>query len=47
MSDHIYDELADRYAASSATGPPNALYDRPTILRLLGPLDGRRVPGIR
>ena len=43
MGDHIYDELADRYAASSASGPPNALYDRPTILRLLGPVQGRRV----
>lgn len=43
MGDHIYDELADRYAASSASGPPNALYDRPTILRLLGPVRGRRV----
>lgn len=43
MGDHIYDELADRYAASSASGPPNALYDRPANLRLLGPLQGRRV----
>lgn len=43
MGDHIYDELADRYAASSATGAPNALYDRPTVLALLGPLAGRRV----
>lgn len=43
MGDHIYNELADSYAASSASGAPNALYDRPTILRLLGPLQGRRV----
>lgn len=43
MSDHIYDELADSYARSSASGPPNALYDRPTILRLLGPLRDRHV----
>jgi SAM-dependent methyltransferase len=43
MGDHIYRELADDYAASSASGPPNALYDRPTILRLLGPVQGRRV----
>lgn len=43
MGDHIYDELADHYAASSASGPANALYDRPTILRLLGPVRGRRV----
>jgi len=43
MGDHIYNELADRYARSSASGAPNALYDRPTILRLLGPVQGRRV----
>lgn len=43
MGDHIYNELADRYAASSASGPPNALYDRPTMLQLLGPVQGRRV----
>lgn len=43
MGDHIYNELADRYARSSASGAPNALYDRPTILRLLGPVHGRRV----
>lgn len=43
MSDHIYDELADSYARSSASGPPNALYDRPTILGLLGPLRDRHV----
>ena len=43
MGDHIYDELADRYIRSSAHGPPNALYDRPTIKRLLGSVDGRRV----
>lgn len=43
MGDHVYTELADHYAASSAAGPPNALYDRPTILELVGPLEGRRV----
>ena len=43
MGDHIYDELADRYARSSASGAPNALYDRPTILRLLGPVRDRKV----
>lgn len=43
MGDHIYDQLADRYARSSAHGPPNALYDRPAVLRLLGPVEGRRV----
>lgn len=43
MGDHIYDELADCYATSSASGPTNALYDRPTMLKLLGPLRGRSV----
>ncbi len=43
MSDHIYNDLADRYIRSSAEGPPNALYDRPAIKHLLGPVDGRRV----
>lgn len=43
MSDHIYGELADRYARASASSAPNALYDRPAILRLLGPVHGRRV----
>lgn len=43
VSDRIYTELADRYARSSASGPPNALYDRPTIMSLLGPLAGRSV----
>jgi len=43
MGDHIYDELADHYAASSESSPPNALYDRPTVLRLLGPISGRTV----
>lgn len=43
MNDRIYTELADEYDHSSATGAPNALYDRPTILQLLGPLAGRDV----
>jgi SAM-dependent methyltransferase len=43
MGDHIYTDLADRYARSSATGPPNALYDRPAIRRLLGSVEGRTV----
>lgn len=43
VNDRIYSELAEAYDRSSATGPPNALYDRPTILRLLGPLAGRDV----
>jgi hypothetical protein len=42
MGEHVYRELADRYIASSAYGPPNALYDRPTIRHLLGPVDRRR-----
>lgn len=42
VQDRIYTELADEYDRSSATGPSNALYDRPTILQLLGPWsDGR------
>lgn len=43
MNDRIYTELADEYDRSSATGAPNALYDRPTILQLLGRLAGRKV----
>ncbi len=43
MDDRLYTDLADAYDRSSATGPPNALYDRPAILDLLGPLAGRRV----
>lgn len=43
MGDHIYDELGDHYAKASESGPPNALYDRPTMLHLLGSLEGRRV----
>jgi SAM-dependent methyltransferase len=43
MGDHVHDELADHEAASSATGPVNALYDRPAVLELLGDVRGRRV----
>lgn len=43
MSDHIYTRLADHYIRSSEAGAPNALYDRPAIMRLLGDLSGRRV----
>ncbi|MFC6287139.1 class I SAM-dependent DNA methyltransferase [Nocardioides sp. GCM10027113] len=43
MSRTIYTELAEEYARHSETGPPNALYDRPEILRLAGPLAGRDV----
>ncbi len=43
MNDRIYSELADHYARSSASAAPNALYDRPTILELAGPLAGRCV----
>ncbi|GAA2141749.1 hypothetical protein GCM10009844_12400 [Nocardioides koreensis] len=38
MSDRIYGELAERYDRSSELGPPNADYDRPTILQLAGPV---------
>lgn len=43
MNHAIYTDLADVYARHSETGPPNALYDRPEILRLAGPLAGRDV----
>lgn len=46
MGDHIYSELADRYARASASDAPKALYDRPTILRLLG-FDELAVPDER
>lgn len=43
MGDHIYRDLAERYIRSSRDGAPNALYDRPTIRHLLGPVAGRQV----
>lgn len=38
-----YDEIADRYAAGVDTAPYNALYERPAMLRMLPPVDGRQV----
>jgi SAM-dependent methyltransferase len=38
-----YDEIADRYAAGVDTAPYNALYERPAMLRMLPPVDGRHV----
>ncbi|HLM66000.1 MAG TPA: class I SAM-dependent methyltransferase [Longimicrobium sp.] len=38
-----YDEVADAYAARVETAPYNALYERPAMLALLPPLEGRRV----
>ncbi len=43
MSDRIYSELTENYHRLSASHPANALYDRPTILRLVGTLDGQHV----
>jgi SAM-dependent methyltransferase len=43
VNERIYTDLAEDYARSSEAGAPNALYDRPEILRLAGPLAGRRV----
>jgi SAM-dependent methyltransferase len=43
VNERIYTDLAEIYARSSEAGAPNALYDRPEILRLAGPLAGRRV----
>lgn len=39
----VYDELAADYAAKNATGPFNALYERPAMLSLLGDVSGKRV----
>lgn len=46
MSDHghfSYDAIADGYAAGVETAPYNALYERPAMLAMLPPVDGRRV----
>jgi len=43
VSDRIYSDLAENYHRLSASHPANALYDRPTILRLVGELDGQHV----
>jgi SAM-dependent methyltransferase len=44
VPDHgIYHEHAERYAAQSERSLPNAIYDRPAILRLAGELRSKRV----
>src|SRR6478735_5980403 len=39
----IYRRLADTYARVSVDNPVNTSYDRPTILRMAGDVQGRRV----
>lgn len=39
----LYHDHADTYADWSSINPVNCLYDRPTILRMAGALDSRRV----
>lgn len=39
----IFTDHASTYAAMSEQNPVNRAYDRPTILRLLGDIEGRRV----
>ncbi|HEV2131364.1 MAG TPA: class I SAM-dependent methyltransferase [Longimicrobiaceae bacterium] len=39
----VYEEIADRYAASVDTKPQNAFYERPAMLSVLPPLAGARV----
>lgn len=38
-----YDEIAEAYAAGVETAPYNALYERPAMLAMLPPVEGRRV----
>jgi SAM-dependent methyltransferase len=38
-----FDELAEEYAARVATKAHNAYYDRPAVISLLPPLEGKRV----
>jgi len=38
-----YDDIADAYASGVDSAPYNALYERPAMLDLLPPIDGRRV----
>lgn len=41
--DFSYDAIADGYAAGVETAPYNALYERPAMLAMLPPVDGRRI----
>lgn len=43
MSDAIYRDYADVYAAFAETSLTNASYERPAMLKLAGDLDGKRV----
>lgn len=43
MSDAIYRDHADVYADFAESSLPNAVYDRPAILRLAGDVRGKRV----
>ena len=38
-----YDSFAEDYERHAAASPYNALYDRPAVLEVLGPVDGLRV----
>ena len=38
-----YDAIADRYAAEVDANPQNAFYERPAVLSVLPPIEGRRV----
>lgn len=39
----MYDAFAEQYAAHAETGAYNALYDRPAVLELCGPVSGLQV----
>jgi len=39
----LYDSFAGDYERHAAASPYNALYDRPAVLEVLGPVDGLRV----
>lgn len=43
MNDAIYRDHADVYATFSEKSAPNAVYDRPTMMRLAGDLGGQHV----
>ena len=39
----LYDSIAEEYEEHAAGGAYNALYDRPAVLEVVGPVDGLRV----